>query len=65
LPAKIAGLVHLGRPFADADREYRAHARFLRASQHRLSVVGVARTVQVGMGIYKHLRDRGDLVNLL
>jgi hypothetical protein len=52
LAAEIAGLVHLGRPLADADREHRAHARFMRAAQHFFAVVGVSRAVEVRVGIY-------------
>jgi hypothetical protein len=65
LAAEIAGLVHLGRPFADADREHGAHTGFMRAAKHFFAVVCVARAVEVRVGIYKHLWERSDLVNSL
>jgi citrate lyase beta subunit len=47
LAAKVAGLVHLRRPFADANRKHRFHTGFLRAAQHGLAVAMVPMTVQV------------------
>ena len=49
--ADVERLVHLGRPFADADGEHRAHAGLQGAAEHGLAVVGVARAVEVGVGI--------------
>ena len=43
--------MHFGRPLADTDGEHDANARLTRANKHRLTILGVARAVQVGVRV--------------
>src|SRR6185437_6400050 len=49
--ANLQRLVHLRRPFANADRKHRLHARIPGAAQHGLAIVRVTGAVEVCMRI--------------
>ena len=51
LAAKVERLVHFGWSLADTDGENNANACLTRANKHRLTILRVARTVQVGVRI--------------
>ncbi len=63
LAAKVQGLLHFGRPFADADGEHCAHACFARADKHGFTVAGVAMAVQVRVRVDQQANLAGCMGN--